>query len=67
MMTDVPYAIQRLLAADIKVLYLGEGVNAHKVDPNPLQDDFVAIPNQKKGGVKLTPNLTYDWYKYILW
>jgi len=61
MMTEVFYSIQRLLAADTKVMYLGEGVNAHSINPNPLQEDFPCIPDKKKGGVRLTPNITYDW------
>ncbi|XP_059479514.1 probable ATP-dependent RNA helicase DHX34 [Neocloeon triangulifer] len=60
MMTEVFYAIQRLLAADIKVLYVGEGSNECPVDPNPLQEDFEAIPDKKKGGMRLTPNITYN-------
>lgn len=62
MMTEVFYSIQRLLAADFKVLYYGEGVNAHKINPNPLQEDFACTPDSRKGGVRLTPNITYDWY-----
>lgn len=62
MMTEVFYSIQRLLAADFKVLYYGEGVNAHKINPNPLQEDFACTPDPRKGGVRLTPNITYDWY-----
>ncbi|CAB3383855.1 Hypothetical predicted protein [Cloeon dipterum] len=60
MMTEVFYAIQRLLAADIKVLYVGEGINECSVNPNPLQEDFTPVPDKKKGGTRLTPNVTYN-------
>jgi hypothetical protein len=61
MQTEVVYALQRLLAADIKILYVGEGNNALSVEPNPLQPNFPGSPHPTKGGIRLTPNITYNW------
>ncbi|XP_057341337.1 probable ATP-dependent RNA helicase DHX34 [Microplitis mediator] len=60
MHTTVPYTIKRLLVADLKTLYVGEGENDKIVEPNPFQDDFPCVLNPSKGGVKLTNNITYN-------
>ncbi|KAF4533012.1 hypothetical protein B566_EDAN000703 [Ephemera danica] len=50
MQTEVVYALQRLLAADIKTLYVGEGYNVISVEPNPLQPNYPCSPHPTKGG-----------------
>ncbi|XP_034943062.1 probable ATP-dependent RNA helicase DHX34 [Chelonus insularis] len=60
MHTTVPYTIKRLLAADLKNIYVGEGYNDSIINPNPFQDDFPCVVNSIKGGVKLTNNITYN-------
>ncbi|CAD6227225.1 GSCOCG00006035001-RA-CDS [Cotesia congregata] len=60
MHTTVPYTVKRLLAADLKTLYVGRSENDKIVEPNPFQDDFPCVLNPSKGGVKLTNNITYN-------
>lgn len=63
--TEITYSLSRLLAADRKILFLGPGVNDIHVEPNPFlppslaTNTFVPEPHLRKGGVRLTPFLTY--------
>jgi hypothetical protein len=59
--TEVVYSLQRLLAADMKIMYVGESANVITVDPNPLQASYPCSPHPSKGGIRLTPNITYNW------
>lgn len=61
MHTTVPYTIKRLLPADLKIIYIGNGNNDTSIEPNPFQSDFKSIANVIKGGVYLTDNITYNW------
>lgn len=61
MHTTIPYTLKRLLPADLKAIYVGNGENCVSVDPNPFQSDFEVIPNVVKGGVRLTNAITYNW------
>ncbi|XP_066590433.1 probable ATP-dependent RNA helicase DHX34 [Prorops nasuta] len=67
MHTTVPYTIKRLLPADLKTIYVGRGENNSLINPNPFQSDFQYIPNEKKGGVLLTNNITYRCLKDSEW
>ncbi|KAK0083179.1 hypothetical protein PV325_009214 [Microctonus aethiopoides] len=67
MHTTVPYTVKRLLAADIKSIYVGEGENNKIIAPNPFQDDFPCVPNTIKGGVRLTNNITYNCLRENEW
>lgn len=65
--TEVAYATKRLLAADQKVLYVGpsghEEAAASFTGPNPFSDDdgWSVCEDDKYGGLRLSPYLTYDW------
>ena len=61
MHSTVPYTVKRLLVADLKSIYVGGGENETNVDPNPFNDNFSCTPNDAKGGVRLTNNITYNW------
>lgn len=61
MHTTVPYVIKRLLLADLKAIYVGNGNNVVHIDPNPFKLDFKPICNSVKGGMYLTDNITYNW------
>lgn len=67
MRSDVVYSIKRLLAADLKVMYVGEGYNEEPIAPNPFQADFEAHPNPSLGGMQITPRITYNWYVSLYW
>lgn len=59
--TETVFSVKRLLPADIKVAYLGEGCGAVNVEENPFATlDWSAKPHEKKGGMRLTANLTYN-------
>lgn len=60
MRSDVVYSVKRLLAADLKVMYVGEGYNEELIAPNPFQVDFEAHPNSSLGGMQITPRITYN-------
>lgn len=60
MHTTVPYTIKRLLAADLKMIYVGQGENDRIISPNPFHEDFDVILNTNKGGIRLTSNITYN-------
>ncbi|GLH05301.1 ATP-dependent RNA helicase DHX8 [Gryllus bimaculatus] len=63
---DISYSISRLLAADRKVLFVGPGVNNSTIEPNPflpkettIKTEFQVQPHPRKGGMRVTPFLTY--------
>ena len=60
MNTSIPYSIKRLLPADLKSIYVFEG-NGELIDPNPFDPEFQCVPHEKKGGVRLTKSITYNW------
>lgn len=62
MHTTVPYTLKRLLPADLKIIYVGNGKNNILIDPNPFQSDFIITPNSVKGGVHVSNIITYNWY-----
>jgi len=59
--TMIPYTIKRLLPADLKMIYVGNGNNDTSIEPNPFQPDYKSIPNVIKGGAYVTNNITYNW------
>lgn len=61
MHTTIPYTIKRLLPADLKMIYVGNGNNGTSIKPNPFQSDFESIPNVIKGGAYVTDSITYNW------
>ncbi|EGI58771.1 Putative ATP-dependent RNA helicase DHX34 [Acromyrmex echinatior] len=67
MHTMLPYTIKRLLPADLKMIYVGNGCNDKSIEPNPFQSDFTSIPNIIKGGVFVTNNVTYNCIKETNW
>ncbi|CAL7944803.1 unnamed protein product [Xylocopa violacea] len=67
MHTTVPYTLKRLLPADLKTIYVGNGENNIPIDPNPFQPDFVILPNSVKGGVYVTNVVTYNCIKETEW
>lgn len=60
MRTEVVYSVKRLLAADLKVMYVGEGYNEEPITPNPFQPDFEAHANNIIGGMQVTPRIVYN-------
>ncbi|XP_011163532.1 probable ATP-dependent RNA helicase DHX34 [Solenopsis invicta] len=67
MHTTIPYTIRRLLPADLKMIYVGNGNNDTSIELNPFQPDFKSIPNVIKGGVHVTDNITYNCIKETNW
>ncbi|KAG6801736.1 ATP-dependent RNA helicase DHX34 [Apis mellifera caucasica] len=67
MHTTVPYTLKRLLPADLKIIYVGNGKNNILVDPNPFQSDFVITPNSVKGGVRVSNIITYNCIQETEW
>ena len=61
MHTSVPYIIKRLLAADLKNIYVGGGENTTILQPNPFSSDFECVPHERKGGVRVTKQITFNW------
>ncbi|XP_044731151.1 probable ATP-dependent RNA helicase DHX34 [Chrysoperla carnea] len=60
MRTNVSYTVHRLLAADLKTLYVGSGRNMDtNIEVNPFDKSFSPIP-YKKGGIQLTENIFYN-------
>lgn len=55
----IAYSVRRLLAADLKKLHVGPGINQLS-GVNPLHPDYEIHDNNKLGGVYLTPYLTYN-------
>lgn len=60
MNSSVPYTLKRLLPADLKVMYVFGG-NDELVEPNPFDPESECTPHEKKGGIRLTKFLTYNW------
>lgn len=60
MNSQIVYSIRRLLAADLKQLFVGPGVNQAD-GTNPFSPDQLVSINEKLGGVLLAPYLTYNW------
>ncbi|XP_018399875.1 PREDICTED: probable ATP-dependent RNA helicase DHX34 [Cyphomyrmex costatus] len=67
MHTMIPYTIKRLLPADLKMIYVGNGYNDTNIEPNPFQSDFKSTQNVIKGGVFITHNITYNCIKETSW
>ncbi|XP_018342156.1 PREDICTED: probable ATP-dependent RNA helicase DHX34 isoform X2 [Trachymyrmex septentrionalis] len=67
MHTMIPYTIKRLLPADLKMIYVGNGCNDTSIEPNPFQPDFKSVPNTIKGGVFVTNSVTYNCIKETNW
>lgn len=63
MNTEIGYTIKRLLAADQKVMYVGpSGEEISFTGPNPFSDsNWKVYEDDKYGGLRLSPYLTYDW------
>lgn len=61
MHTSVPYTIKRLLVGDLKSIYVEGEENFMTITPNPFETDFECQSNSKKGGVRLTKNITFNW------
>jgi hypothetical protein len=61
MHTEIVYTLQRLLPADIKVIYVGPGENEDVITPNPFCSDWECTTHPDKGGVQVTPYITYNW------
>jgi hypothetical protein len=58
--SETLFSIRRLLPADIKTLYVGEGLGQSDVgDVNPFGEREV-MQHEKKGGMRLTDYLTYN-------
>ena len=61
--SETLFSMRRLLPADIKVLYVGEGLGALVIgEVNPFGDSPTdeAMPHEKKGGLRLNEYLTYN-------
>lgn len=62
MNTEIGYTVKRLLAADQKVMYTGpSGEDVTFSGPNPFSDEWCVCEDDKYGGLRLSPYLTYDW------
>jgi hypothetical protein len=59
--TEIVYTLQRLLPADLKVMYVGPGRNEDPVTPNPFCSDWECTPHPEKGGVRVTSYITFNW------
>lgn len=63
MNAEIGYTVKRLLAADQKVMYEGpSGEPVSFTGPNPFSDDWTVCEDDKFGGLRLSPYLTYDWW-----
>ncbi|XP_033607605.1 probable ATP-dependent RNA helicase DHX34 isoform X2 [Cryptotermes secundus] len=60
MHTEIVYTLRRLLPADLKVMYVGPGENEDLITPNPFSSDWECTPHPKKGGVRVTPYITFN-------
>jgi ATP-dependent RNA helicase DHX34 len=61
---QIIYTLKRLLPADLKTLYKGtrdEDYEALMLDPNPFAPNFTCVQNDVKGGVFVSPNITFGW------
>lgn len=61
MRSEIVYSLRRLLAADLKVMYVGCGFNQEHLAPNPFQEDYEAHPNTSLGGMQVSSRITYNW------
>lgn len=61
MHTEIVYTLQRLLPADLKVMYVGPGRNEDRITPNPFCSDWECTPHPTKGGVRVSPFITFNW------
>jgi len=61
MHTEIVYTLRRLLPADLKVMYVGPGENEDVITPNPFCSDWECTPHPDKGGVRVTPYITFNW------
>lgn len=60
MHTEIVYTLRRLLPADLKVTYVGPGENEDVITPNPFCSDWKCTPHPDKGGVRVTPYITFN-------
>ncbi|XP_011500443.1 PREDICTED: probable ATP-dependent RNA helicase DHX34 [Ceratosolen solmsi marchali] len=60
MHTSLPYTIKRLLTADLKNIYVGKEENVTILQPNPFSSDFKCEPHERKGGVRVTKQITFN-------
>ncbi|XP_017145083.1 probable ATP-dependent RNA helicase DHX34 [Drosophila miranda] len=58
---DVPYAVSRLLPADLKRLYTHQTAMPllEKLQGNPFDIDYPPSPNMTKGGINVSENVVY--------
>ncbi|EDW26907.1 GL14529 [Drosophila persimilis] len=58
---DVPYAVSRLLPADLKRLYTHQTPMPllEKLQGNPFDIDYPPSPNMTKGGINVSENVVY--------
>ncbi|KAG7203421.1 hypothetical protein KM043_013488 [Ampulex compressa] len=67
MHTTIPYTIKRLLPADLKTIYVGNGGNNVCINSNPFDADFEVVTNNIKGGCYVTDNITYNCVRETEW
>ncbi|KAJ8670739.1 hypothetical protein QAD02_001998 [Eretmocerus hayati] len=60
MHTSIPYTMKRLLIADLKNMYKRDDENPIVLNPNPFSSDFPCEPHERKGGVRVTKQITYN-------
>jgi len=62
MKTEVVYTVKRLLAADVKLLFVGPTIeeNMDLSGLNPFHPGRPIKQNEKKGGLLVTRRITYD-------
>lgn len=62
MNAEIGYTVKRLLAADQKVMFAGpSGDEVSFTGPNPFSDEWQVCEDDKYGGLRMSPYLTYDW------
>jgi hypothetical protein len=62
MNVEIGYTVKRLLAADQKIMYAGpSGDKVSFTGPNPFSDEWQVCEDDKYGGLRMSPYLTYDW------
>ena len=64
--TQILYTMKRLLAADLKTLYVGTDHHLHDQDDavsqdNPFWSEFQAVAHERKGGFQVAEFLVYGW------
>lgn len=62
---DICYTIKRLLPADLKTFMnlRNSGTDSSAIsryDNNPFYDEFTIVPNEKYGGITVTPFFIYN-------